>query len=139
MLKSAIFWDTTSCSPLKINRHFAETYRLHLQGRRISRARNQSASRWQAGLCSFFDPEDGSYMFLRNVGCFQRTKRGVIPQDSTLHNHRCENLKSYILNVVYSLCKFIIRRPKRINAHNMYVSTLLSGRICWPMLRRLHM
>jgi hypothetical protein len=27
---------------------------------------------------------------------FQRTTRRYIPQDSTLHNHRCENLKLYI-------------------------------------------
>jgi hypothetical protein len=27
---------------------------------------------------------------------FQRTTRGYIPEDSTLYNHRCENLKSYI-------------------------------------------
>jgi hypothetical protein len=25
----------------------------------------------------------------------QRTTRRCIPEDSTLHNHRCENLKSY--------------------------------------------
>jgi hypothetical protein len=27
---------------------------------------------------------------------FQRTRRRYIPQDSTLHNHRCENLESYM-------------------------------------------
>jgi hypothetical protein len=27
----------------------------------------------------------------------QRTTRRHIPEDDTLHNHRCENLKSYIL------------------------------------------
>jgi hypothetical protein len=26
---------------------------------------------------------------------FQRTTRRYIPEDKTLHNHRCENLKSY--------------------------------------------
>jgi hypothetical protein len=39
----------TPCSLLKFNRRFGETYHLHLQGRRISRARNQRESRWQAG------------------------------------------------------------------------------------------
>jgi hypothetical protein len=34
---------------------------------------------------------------------FKRTTRCYIPEDSTLHNHRCENLKSYITEVVYSL------------------------------------
>jgi hypothetical protein len=38
-------------------------------------------------------------MFLRNVVDFQRTIGRYIPEDSTLHNHRCENLKS---------CMFII-------------------------------
>jgi hypothetical protein len=27
---------------------------------------------------------------------FQQTSRRYIPEDSTLHNHRCENLKSYM-------------------------------------------
>jgi hypothetical protein len=35
-LKSTIFWDITLCSPLKINRHFGGTYRLYIQGERIS-------------------------------------------------------------------------------------------------------
>jgi hypothetical protein len=60
-------WDITPCSPLKVKRRFGRTYRLHLQVRRISRARNQRESRWQAELYSFFDPEDGGDMLLRNV------------------------------------------------------------------------
>jgi hypothetical protein len=35
------------CSPLKSKRRFGGTYRLQLQGRRISQARNQCKSRWQ--------------------------------------------------------------------------------------------
>jgi hypothetical protein len=30
---------------------------------------------------------------------FQRTTRHDIPEDSTLHNHRCENLKSYTVSL----------------------------------------
>jgi hypothetical protein len=40
IMKSTIFWDVTPCSPSSVNRSFGETYRLHLQGRKISRARN---------------------------------------------------------------------------------------------------
>jgi hypothetical protein len=40
-MKSSIFWDITPCSPLKVNRSFGETCRLHLQGGRISQANNQ--------------------------------------------------------------------------------------------------
>jgi hypothetical protein len=31
-------------------------------------------------------------------GTTQRTTRRHIPEDDTLHNHRCENLKSYIVH-----------------------------------------
>jgi cellulose synthase/poly-beta-1,6-N-acetylglucosamine synthase-like glycosyltransferase len=43
-LKSTNFWDITPCSPLKVNRRFGGTYRLHLQDQ-ISRARYQRESR----------------------------------------------------------------------------------------------
>jgi hypothetical protein len=72
-LKSTVFWDITPCSPLKVNRCCGGTYRFHLQGRKISRA-----------ICSSEISFD-----------FQRTTRRYIPEDSTFHNHSCENLKSY--------------------------------------------
>jgi hypothetical protein len=34
---------------------------------------------------------------------FQRTTRRYIPEDSTLHNHRCENLKSYNIEHAHSI------------------------------------
>jgi hypothetical protein len=40
-MKSSVFWDIMPCSSLKVGRRFGETYRLHLQGRRISQTRNQ--------------------------------------------------------------------------------------------------
>jgi hypothetical protein len=30
----------------------------------------------------------------------QRNTRRYIPEDNTLHNHRCENLKSYTISVI---------------------------------------
>jgi hypothetical protein len=57
--KSSLFWDITQCSPLKVNRRFGGTCRLHFQGRRISQARNQHEIKRQA------EPGD---VFLRNVG-----------------------------------------------------------------------
>jgi hypothetical protein len=44
VMKNTIFWDITSSRPLKVNRRFGGTCRLHLQGR-INRARNQRESR----------------------------------------------------------------------------------------------
>jgi hypothetical protein len=40
VMKSTIIWYITLHGPLKVNRRFGGTYRLHLQGR-ISRARYQ--------------------------------------------------------------------------------------------------
>jgi hypothetical protein len=48
VMKSTDFRDITPCSPFKVNRRSGGTYRLHLQGFRTSRARNQRESRWQA-------------------------------------------------------------------------------------------
>jgi hypothetical protein len=45
-----MFWDTMPRNQLRVNRSFGETYRLHLQGLRISRARNQRESRWYVPL-----------------------------------------------------------------------------------------
>jgi hypothetical protein len=39
-MKSSIFWDTTACSPLKVNLRFGGTCRLHLHGWRIRHAIN---------------------------------------------------------------------------------------------------
>jgi hypothetical protein len=49
----------------------------------------------------FFDHEDGGDMF--------RTTRRYIPEDGTLHNHRFENLKSYITDLI---CKIVNRVDK---------------------------
>jgi hypothetical protein len=40
-MKSSIYWDITPCTPLKVNRRFGGIYRIHLQDRRISRAKTQ--------------------------------------------------------------------------------------------------
>jgi hypothetical protein len=40
-MKSSGFWDVTPCGQVKAKRRFGETYRLHLQGRMVSQARNQ--------------------------------------------------------------------------------------------------
>jgi hypothetical protein len=39
VMKSTVLWDIRPCSPLKVNQRFGGTYRLHIQGRRISRDR----------------------------------------------------------------------------------------------------
>jgi hypothetical protein len=44
-MDSSIFWDITPRSPFRVNRSFRRTCRIHLQDRRISRARNQLESK----------------------------------------------------------------------------------------------
>jgi hypothetical protein len=129
-LKSTIFWDITTCSPLSVNRRFGGTYRLHLYGRKLSKkpawkqlARmfeelqvsiNKSTVFWDLTRCSPLSVNrrfGGTYRLhlhgrknkLSNKPAwkhvassdFQRTTRRYISEDGTLHNHRCENLKSY--------------------------------------------
>jgi hypothetical protein len=59
-MKSTIFWDITTCSPLKVKL-------------------------------------EATYSSETSVD-FQRTTQRIYPEDSTLHNHRCENLKGYSRN-----------------------------------------
>jgi hypothetical protein len=42
-----------------------------------------------------FDSEDGGDMSLRNVVWLQQTTQRYLPEDRTVHNHLCENPKSY--------------------------------------------
>jgi hypothetical protein len=39
-VKSSVIWAITPCSPLKVNRHFGGTCRLHHQGQTVRQARN---------------------------------------------------------------------------------------------------
>jgi hypothetical protein len=47
------FWDIVPRSLWKVNKCSGRTCRLHLQGRKISQARHQSESRWQAYMISY--------------------------------------------------------------------------------------
>jgi hypothetical protein len=40
VMKSSVFWDITMCSLSKVNPRVGGTCHIHLQGRRISQARN---------------------------------------------------------------------------------------------------
>jgi hypothetical protein len=51
----------------------------------------------------------------------QRTTRRYIPEDGTLHNHRCENLKSYTLP---SICYCLTTRRYNICGVDLLVSGL---------------
>jgi hypothetical protein len=68
-MKNYVFWNITPYSPLKVNRRFGGTCRLHLYG--LSQERNQPAyyilhADFLLGLVS--NHEDGGDMFLGHVG-----------------------------------------------------------------------
>jgi hypothetical protein len=65
--KNANFWVVIACS-LETARRFGGTYSLLLRGRRIS-WRPASAG-YMFSLHVLFNPEEGDYMILRNVGLF---------------------------------------------------------------------
>jgi hypothetical protein len=54
ILKSSIFWDTTSCTSQKVSWRFGGTRRFHRQGLRMSQARNQH----EAGVALFLYGEE---------------------------------------------------------------------------------
>jgi hypothetical protein len=93
-LKSIIFWDMTPCSLLSSNRRLGGTYRLHLQDRRTLLV--------LAKIISSTLKMEAIYSSETSVATQQTTRR-LIPEDDTLHNHRCENLKSYIPKFAWSL------------------------------------
>jgi hypothetical protein len=96
--KSAIFWNITPCSPLSVNRRFGGTYRLHLQGLK-NKLSNHSAchllSRWFLAEVIFSTLKMEAICSSETSVDTQLTTRRYFPEDGTLHNHRCENLKSY--------------------------------------------
>jgi hypothetical protein len=78
VMKSTTCSDITPRSPLNVNRRFGETFRLHFQGRRISRTRNQHESSWQAKQAAS-----------RNFGLYRKQERnGIVELNSRSHARR---------------------------------------------------
>jgi hypothetical protein len=48
---------------------------------------------------TYFKPEDGSSMLLRNVSNSYRTRRCYVSEDHNLKNRRSENLKTWVKNI----------------------------------------
>jgi hypothetical protein len=107
VLKSTIVWDITPWSPLRVNRRFRGTYRLHLQSRKNKLSKKpaweQVASRAQLIV--------RLWRWRRYVPLKRRLTlnglHGVISKKMvlcrTLHNVRCENLKSFTVPCAWTL------------------------------------
>jgi hypothetical protein len=93
--KSSIFWGIMSCSSFETNLSFGRTCSLHLQGRRISQAIRVTCFMLISCLAYWSILQTkATYSTERSV-CFQWITWRHVPTNKTLHNHRCENLKSY--------------------------------------------
>jgi hypothetical protein len=106
-MKWSVFCYIMPCSPVKGNRRFGGTYRLQLQGRRLSQGRNQ----YELGSLPLL-PANGLFCLLPVSSWFlawliirtrgwkwrfrpkRRKTRRYIPEGSYFHGHCCENLKS---------------------------------------------
>jgi hypothetical protein len=132
-VESTIFCDITPCSPLRINQRFGGKYRLHLQGRKISQARNQHESRCQAChllACWFAEPISSTLNMeaicsSETLVETQRTTWRHIPDDDTLH---------YILNLTNFSSSVIQDRsvePKSSSLKPVTDQWLASGWMTW--------
>jgi hypothetical protein len=113
LTESTVSWDITACSLLKVNRRFGGTLCIHLQGR-ISREWYQLVSRWLdlppaltlVSFLAYFSSIKMEAICSSETSVeFQQTTRRCIPVDRTVHNNRCENLKSYTLTEV---CRYFL-------------------------------
>jgi hypothetical protein len=102
--------------------------------RRFGGSYRRRVSRWQAPPAYsmfaelFFDPEYGGDTNHRNVGATQRTTWHHIPEDDTLHNHRCENLKCYYSIVIH--CSRAVRDVLSNTYHDRWIGR--GGHTAWP-------
>jgi hypothetical protein len=95
-VKSSIFWCVTECSPLKVNRHFGEISRLHLQSLTVSQERKENEAGNKVSCLAYSPTLKMEVICYSETSVdFERTTRSNITEDIALHIHRCERLKTY--------------------------------------------
>jgi hypothetical protein len=128
-----IFWDKTPCSPLSINRRVGETYRLHLQGRKNKFSKKLALKQMESRTFSTLKIE--TICSSETSVVTQRTTRRYIPDDGTLHNHRCENLKSY--TIIYFHVGFHTDSSWYHQNHGHELDTKIRDKRCKKLVSRL--
>jgi hypothetical protein len=108
-MESSVFWNVTLRSPLKVNRRFGGTYRPHLQGRIIPAVSLPPAFTLVSCFACYSTLNMQSTCSSEKSVDFQRTKRRYIPEDRTLHNHRCK-VKGKVVTVLNELSTMPWRR-----------------------------
>jgi hypothetical protein len=127
-MKSIIFWDITSCSPLSVSRRFGGTHRLHLQGRR-NKFSEKSASNHL--LAFWFLAELISSTLKMEAMCSsetsadtQRPTRRYIPEDNTLLR--------FSFQYVYMMETKIAMLEDSLSAQDFYYVRLLAQGMTYP-------
>jgi hypothetical protein len=83
-MKSSVLWDMTPCSLLEVNQSFRGTCYLHLQGCRVSQARNQHET--GSKQLAYSSPLEMEATCSSKISVdFQQTTQCYIPEDRTLH------------------------------------------------------
>jgi hypothetical protein len=113
VMKSSIIWDTTPCSPLKVNCHFGCTCLLNLQLRRINQTRNwhEAGSKFMLISCLAYSSA------LKMVSCssetlvdFQMIIWSYISQKTELFNmqpHFQINMSQFIINMRIYITSYV--------------------------------
>jgi hypothetical protein len=96
VLKSCIIWGTTSGSLFKDKWRFGGTY-LCLP----------PASCWFLAWLILRTRRGKHHVPLKHQLTFNGLHSVISTEDSALHNHRCENLRSYKMSVLFIQCIFL--------------------------------
>jgi hypothetical protein len=91
--KSSIFWGIMSCNLLQTILSFGGTRSLHLQDR-ISQAIRVTCFMMVSCLTYSSILKTKAICSSEMSVCFQLTTLCHLPNDKTLHNHRCENFST---------------------------------------------
>jgi hypothetical protein len=130
-MKSTIFRDITPCNPLKVN------------PRNISPPTSRSNNPFRLVSCSTCSALKMEAICSTEIlGDFQQTTWHYIPEDRTLHNHCCENIKSCKIITSHewqNMSDFVVPRSARQRActkQNWRTVCYSSGCVCsakWPI------
>jgi hypothetical protein len=123
MRSNTIFWHVTPFRLVELYWRIREKYCLYLQGRKISQKVHYACCFLAYSLTLKMEAICSSEMSV----AIQQTTRRFFPEDDTLHNHRCENLKSYIFDRLHG----VISEDALLFIATVVRSEIQRETVCW--------